>query len=840
MGGNTSRGDVGGPDAVDKNTDDVLERTLTIKSRQDVMDWKTRLELKLKGDIEKEARKIYEQESTKQVGDGKGPKRKRGNKAKVANDWNGEKIAKMSKIEKSRYDAAMKLAAEKVTRVDDGVREMSVMYKMAPKDANEIRRCIAMTSSLISITIRKHIGGPALGYRDDVSARVMLAIGKMPGESQTLRSMDVSNCEVGGSKSGGVDKFGNKVIFDLSSITAGSAVSLLRGLAESKKKPVGEGSSLKRLTLRKNNLTSWGFHYRPVGVALRGLLSGPGRITSVDLSSCELGPDCVAHALHHGIAGIERINFSNNHIGGRYGNRENPLRWYDDNRGIFARALAKALAGETGEFGRDLGNGMCSLRSLDLSSNRLSSKSAIIIAKGISANGTLRSLSFAFNQGLGDDGATALIEAAGSDKSNLEMLDLRGCGIRAFGIFAAKKLAGKLQNAEKTAKAEIGVDDYFDGETEEEHKAREKREDEEAAARAEHARSRKLVVDLSANDVNTDQLPKSHGDSRVRFVTDSWRHLVGGQTNVATMDQIRSFATEFVISGAKFERRYKRQGRLGLHLVSSKACPDVVQQLCSAVVSQTVRGSPSQPKRGRQIAVGSLLTHINGVPTAGMTLSETIERLKLVRGKKEAWAIPTIPPNFEKLHENERDSIEKARDNALRDAGDTTLRFMGKLIKGPPRLKRRKPGSRRPGSRDSQSDRINSRSLDVLASVGARKLSEKQKEVSNEREEKARIEQEKAAALLKEQQRIAAGGLPDGWQVAYDDWGSPYYWNINTGETSWERPGDKSNYADEPDKALALLQQLSEEQERQERTEAAAKAQKDDLELLELEALLAD
>ena len=66
----------------------------------------------------------------------------------------------------------------------------------------------------------------------------------------------------------------------------------------------------------------------------------------------------------------------------------------------------------------------------------------------------------------------------------------------------------------------------------------------------------------------------------------------------------------------------------------------MVEQLASTVVSATIRGSPSQPKKGTRIAVGSLLTHINGISTAGMTMAQTIERLKSVRStvrRKVAW-----------------------------------------------------------------------------------------------------------------------------------------------------------------------------------------------------------
>ena len=357
------------------------------------------------------------------------------------------------------------------------------------------------------------------------------------------------------------------------------------------------------------------------------------------------------------------------------------------------------------------------------------------------------------------------------------------------------------QSAAKAATAEVGVGDleWIEGETEEEHAERERKRDDEAAARASHAQSRNLVIDLSANDVNSSQLPKPHGDARVRFVTDSWRHLVRGQTNVATLDQIRNYATEFVISGAKFEREYKRRGAgFTWFLQGLPGCYTAIV-LCRCVPNCR---QPKQPKKGNRIAVGSLLTHINGVPTAGMTLAQTIERLKAVRGRREAWVIPTIPANFDKLYEEERESIEKKREDALRDAGDTALRFMGKLARGPPRLKRRKPGSRRrPQTSDGGDDGIESRSLDMLASVGASKLKEKQKEVQMEKDEKARVDQEKAAALLEAQQKATAGGLPDGWQEAWDDWGTVYYWNINTGETSWDRPSVGGN---EPDQALAL------------------------------------
>ena len=124
--------------------------------------------------------------------------------------------------------------------------------------------------------------------------------------------------------------------------------------------------------------------------------------------------------------GIERLNLSDNQVGGRYkysphtmgANNTSPA-WEDDTRGIFARAFAKMLAGEPGEFG--MKPSLCSLRSVDLSSNCLSAKGAVILARGLALNGTLVAFLVAFNPKLGDDGAVALIEASGSDVSNLEM-----------------------------------------------------------------------------------------------------------------------------------------------------------------------------------------------------------------------------------------------------------------------------------------------------------------------------------------------------------------------------------------------------------------------------------
>jgi len=69
------------------------------------------------------------------------------------------------------------------------------------------------------------------------------------------------------------------------------------------------------------------------------------------------------------------------------------------------------------------------------------------------------------------------------------------------------------------------------------------------------------VIDVSVNNVNTASLPASHGDSKVRFITNSWRHLVNGRVNVASLSQIQNYAIDHVIKGAKFERTYKKTGK---------------------------------------------------------------------------------------------------------------------------------------------------------------------------------------------------------------------------------------------------------------------------------------
>ena len=208
----------------------------------------------------------------------------------------------------------------------------------------------------------------------------------------------------------------------------------------------------------------------------------------------------------------------------------------------------------------------------------------------------------------------------------------------------------------------------------------------------------------------------------------------------------------------------------------------MVEQLASTVVSATIRGSPSQPKKGTRIAVGSLLTHINGISTAGMTMAQTIERLKSVRStvrRKVAWEETKEPKENtatggrkrkkkkkyskkveKEMKEEEERRLKEEKDNdPFHDC--VILRFLGKLSKGPPRLKRRKPGSR--------------------------KREAKEQEDNKQKEQKERDDAAAKKAQHKRDQDVLNGKIPaalpqftldesveemkDGWVEAYDEVG---------------------------------------------------------------------
>ena len=744
MGGKTSKN----KEVESSTPDQHSDSDLTLSSKVDVQTWKELLTTKLNHRIAAAeiAWNEYQDEE-----------------AKMASNPN----LSPKKIKKRKYQTnSPPPDPATVTRIDDGVRTILINHSLAPKDANEIKRLIASTTKLERIVVKDHFGGPGIGYRDEIASRVLLAVGKWFGESLSCTSFDISKNDIGGSTRGIDKRTGDLLdpVYDTRKVGPSGSY-LLQGLAESKKKRgVANPDALlpeeritkpmERVVVKRNNLTHYGYYGRQVGMRLRELLSNPGRILSLDLSHCSLGPDAAAKGFSQGIRGIERLTLINNQLGGRW---HYDGYWEPDV--LFARELMRQLLDES-----------CSLKSLDLSSNRFNVKHGSLIAKGLNGNISLKSCVLAHNPDIGDEGIELIVKSQDSDVSILEMLDVRETGLGGMTIFALKKIHAVFGKA--------------------------------------NARRRNLVIDISVNEVNANQLPESHGDSRVRFVTSSWRHLVGGKLNVATLPQIRNYAVDFVLKGSKFEMKFKKRGRLGLQLIAATSCPDVVEQLASTVVSATIAGSPSQPRKGQRIAVGSLLTHINGVSTSGMTLAQTIERLKSVRAdRKQAWADPDAALSIEqktasskkknkKKRKNKKDleNVEEKIEPPDPYADQVVLRFMGKLTRGPPRLKRRRPGSR------------------------AAELRKKEEIAKKEQEEKniedaARRQHRQDLAALQSSEEPSISNLPeftllttnnsegdsiemvdsedmlqDGWIETSDEWGSTYYWNINTNETTWDRP----------------------------------------------------
>ena len=205
----------------------------------------------------------------------------------------------------------------------------------------------------------------------------------------------------------------------------------------------------------------------------------------------------------------------------------------------------------------------------------------------------------------------------------------------------------------------------------------------------------------------------------------------------------------------------------------------MVEQLASTVVSATIRGSPSQPKKGTRIAVGSLLTHINGISTAGMTMAQTIERLKSVRSsvkRKMAWeetkeskentATGVKKKKKKKYSKKVEKEMKEEEERRLKEEEDNdpyldcvVLRFIGKLSKGPPRLKRRKPGSRKREAKEQEDNK-----------------QKEQKERDDAAAKKAQHERDQAmlngkipASLPQFTLDESVEEMKDGWVEAYDE-----------------------------------------------------------------------
>ena len=695
------------------------------------------------------------------------------------------------------------------TTIDDGVRTLSIQYSLAPKDANEIKRTIAMTTKLKRLIVRNHFGGPGIGYREEIASRVLLAMGKWCGESQSVVSFDLQGNNMGGSTKGSDKRTGDALcpVYDIRKVGPNGSY-ILQGLADSKlkryndsadananKKNTHKTAVMERIVLKHNNLTHYGYYYRPVGASLRSLLSNKGRILTLDLSHCVLGVDAVAKGFSNGLYGIEKLNLSHNQLGGR---------WKFDRRGdsfeaslLFVKELKKIL---------QTTNSQRPLKSIDLSSNRFNTTHCQCIGEGLMGNCFLKHINLAHNSNMKDEGIEEIINSQYSTVSVLEMLDLRETGLSSMALFFLKKLHAKLDPPTTTTTRAVVVNDP-----------------DVAVNPMNSPTVRKLVIDISVNSIDThaiDALPESHGDSKIRFITNSWRHLVQGRVNVASLSQVQNYAIDFVLKGSKFERKYNKRGRLGLQLIASSACPEVCEQLASAVVSATIKGSPSQPttKGGTRIAVGSLLTHINGVSTSGMTLAQTIERLKSVRQskhlqkRKEAWLEKEektdtknkkekrqkkIPKNArQELKELEEQKETEEDEGTLADPYEKyiVLRFVGRLSKGPPRLKRRKPGSRKEAKRQQElAQKLQQQELENA--VAARLQHEKDQHFINGTSSSSSsssssstlpvctLEKRPATTVA-----VATDELLDGWVETMDDGGSTYYWNMETNATDWERP----------------------------------------------------
>lgn len=440
-------------------------------------------------------------------------------------------------------------------RIDDGVRSLNIKYSLSPKEANTVKRTIKMTKQLQRITIRNHFGGPGVGYRDEIASRVLLAIGKWFGESHTICSLDLSNNDIGGSTSGSDKRTGDSIYFDIRKVGPNGSY-LIQGLADSKLKRYEESidstdcKTMERIVLKHNNLTHYGYYYRKVGVSLRNLFSNKGRIISLDFSHCLIGCDAMAKGFSNGLFGIEKLNLTNNQLGGRFNGIHS--KW--ESSSIFIKELKNILLTSSSENGSGKEN-FPPLRSLNISSNRLNAAHCKLLSIGLLNNNTLKNINLSFNSKILDNGIESIINSQSNSKcSILEMLDLRETGMSNMSIFHLKKLHSKLENV-SNIRNKILYQDEDEDIKENNHIKYNDNDDDEARSNI-----RNLVIDISVNQLQTNQLPEAHGDSKVRFITNSWRHLVNGRANVATLSQIQNHAVDFIINGAKFERKYKKNG----------------------------------------------------------------------------------------------------------------------------------------------------------------------------------------------------------------------------------------------------------------------------------------
>ena len=215
-----------------------------------------------------------------------------------------------------------------------------IAFKLAPKNANEIKRCLAPAANsaeaavsgaasngrgIKKLTLTNQAVGPLPSFREDILARVLKAFCDLCLSLPKLERVNLRGNFIGGR----LDVSGKTPAMDPS----GTAVKVLcQSLRQLK-----QNGSLARLDLSLNNLGSAG-SLRSSGLFLKSLMSGPGTIASVDLSGNEFSPQCLVHALLDGFVGIEHLDLSHNPVGGYFDGWE---IWRGSTVGI--KAIGNAL-----------------------------------------------------------------------------------------------------------------------------------------------------------------------------------------------------------------------------------------------------------------------------------------------------------------------------------------------------------------------------------------------------------------------------------------------------------------------------------------------------------------